>query len=313
MNTQRAAAPHRTFRARTVPFVGLIAAGAAALAAAPTATAGAGPLTGFEQRSGGWTSLEQEADFVDRLDDSARVRVDEVGRTTRSNRPLRLITVGRPSADATLLVVCGQHGDEPAGREACLQSARNLAFSTDEATTAMLGRTSIAFLATANPEGTAAGTRANGSGTDINRDHASLNSAEARAIARVMTDRRPDIVLDLHECEPSCPTPAVRYRRTLNTDVSPDVAALSLQLGRDYVKQSLSWSHFDTALWNGDTSELFLRNQAGLRGSVPLLVETPRSQLDSRDRVRAHKAAVSGAVRMLNERTEDLAAATRER
>jgi hypothetical protein len=159
-----------------------------------------GPLTiktGFESRNGsGWTTLAEEQTFLRNLDAASdRVSVAEIGRSVQG-RPIQLVTVGAPrtkaeiAAGSSVLFVCTQHGNEPAGREACLKGARD--FASTEATTVLV-------VPTANPDGFAANTRHTATGADMNRDHHRLNQPESRALSAVMRDYKPDLLGDMHE------------------------------------------------------------------------------------------------------------------
>jgi hypothetical protein len=75
------------------------------------------------------TTLAEEQTLLARLVQSGRCAVDEVGLSVQG-RPVRLLRVGIPppaaSARAALLHVGGQHGNEPAPREALLEWAQAL-------------------------------------------------------------------------------------------------------------------------------------------------------------------------------------------
>ena len=91
------------------------------------------PLTGFEDRGGvGFTTHAEELSFLADVEaQSARVRISLAG-TSVEGRPIHLVRVAHPQppsdeAIATgqaVLIVGSQHGNEPAGREAALQSLR---------------------------------------------------------------------------------------------------------------------------------------------------------------------------------------------
>lgn len=327
------------------------AAGPGAAAASPGAASSAapatgGPHTGFERSRGArWTTQAQERSFLAALDRSSRRMTVDRADTTAEGRDLRLVRIGAsapPSPSQTrhassVLLTCSQHGDEPAGREACLSTIRNLALAKDPQTRRFLEHTSVLVMPTANPDGRAANTRENSQGVDINRDHLALKTREAATVARVFRDYRPDTVYDLHEYGATKPYYVkdllALWPRNLNTD--PGVHRQSEALSRKFVRPHAEQAGYSTGtygVWTdprtgepikqvaGDGQERILRNTVGVKHAVGQLVETrtdPRTRaekahpaVNNRRRVGSQLAALHGAFQFLEERRGPIRAAT---
>jgi hypothetical protein len=282
------------------------------------ASAYAGLRTGFEVTDGDrWTTDAEARAFLAGTDkESERVAVSRIG-TTRQGRPIQLVRIGAPAAPASapaiargnvLLLTCSQHGDEPAGREACLTVVRGLGRARDAATRGFLERTTVLVVPDANPDGRAGDTRGNTDGTDINRDHLTLASPEARAIARVIRDYRPDALFDTHEFATSEPyydqDVLTLWPRNLNS--SPRLRAEAKLLARDFLgpaARSAGYRHGVYGLWTdprtgavvrqvaGDGEERILRNMAGIKHVVTLLLETRDNDRATEDRDDVARAA----------------------
>ena len=109
-----------------------------------------------------------------------------------------VLAIGKP----TVLLVGQQHGDEPAGAEALLVLAKELAQGTLKP---LLERINVIIVPRANPDGAAAGQPTTANGIDMGRDHLLLNTPEARALAKLVRDYRPIVVVDAHEYGPLAP------------------------------------------------------------------------------------------------------------
>lgn len=333
--------------ARGMLAIGLTATLGATLPAPPAGATGTPtPRTGFESSHGAhWTSEAEEQEFLAAVDrGSARVRIDRIG-TTAQGRPIRLVRIGAPAparpADVrrgnSVLLTCSQHGDEPSGREACLTTVRALAYARDPATRRFLARTGVLVIPTANPDGRAADTRGNSDGVDINRDHLALKTAEARAMAAVLRDYRPDTVYDLHEYGPTAPY----YRKDVlslwprNLNTADPVHREAATLSQDFVAPAVRRAGFSAGVYGiwtdpetgdpvkqvaGDGQERILRNTAGVKGSLGMLVETRVDALtdaekadparNNRRRVDSQLAALRGAFTFLDRHRPRIEAAT---
>jgi hypothetical protein len=257
------------------------------------------PRTGFEVRNGAsWTTHAEELEFLEAVAAaSPRVHITQIGTTVR-DRPLHLVTlsVGAPrdpiaaqSAPITLFVG-SQHGNEPAGRECSLQLIRDLAFTEDPVLLRQLREQTVLVIPSANPDGRAANTRGNANGVDINRDHMTLVTPEARAIAGVILSHNPDLVLDLHEYGPSVPVLydadiLYLWPRNLNADAA--VRDLSRTLAEQYIRkgaEAKGYTADEYGLYKvgpnevtqtaGDEDEGICRNAMGLRHALGILVES---------------------------------------
>ena len=224
------------------------------------------------------------------------------GLSTRPSRPL-------------VLLIGQQHGDEPAGAEALLVLARLLATGR---LAPLLDQIDVTLLPRANPDGAGWQRRLSQDGTDINRDHLLLRTPEARAIAALVQQQRPLVVVDLHEH-----TVVGRYLGKFNAVQRNDlllqyamVANLPPQLGqaselqfRQPIVAALSdqgmsseWYHTnpitagDKRLVMGGVQPDTSRNVMGLRHAVSLLLESRGvglHRLHLARRMHAHVVAVT--------------------
>jgi hypothetical protein len=276
---------------------------ALALAALPSAVASGhdveAPRTGFEEREGAsWTTHEEEVEFLAAVDAGSDVASVEVIGTTEEGRPIHLVVLGSPRprtaeqarSEPVELHICTQHGNEPAGREACLITLRDLAFSHEASDLSQLERQTTLFVPTANPDGREANSRENSEGVDVNRDHLNLSSLEAQAIARVIRDWQPDISIDHHEYGPGEPIlydDEVLYLWPRNLNVDEQVHDLGVAFSKEFLAPCLADAGFtsdeygidavgstDVQQTAGGGDEGILRNAAGLRHAVGILVES---------------------------------------
>ena len=309
----------------------------ATLAAAPDTV-----KTPFETSNGSaWTTQPQSVRFLRDLDAASdRVRVQTVGRSLQ-NRPIQLVAVGAPApadqaaaaGESVVLVTCSVHGDENSGREACLQMARDLAFTADAALSRFLERTTVLFV-NPNPDGWVADTRGNAEGVDVNRDYMDLATPEARAIVKIIRDWKPDVLNDLHEFGPGeFYDTDLLHLWPRNRNVDPVMHDLAREMSEKYSSAQVTSLGYSSGIYGqlvkdgepfrqvaGDGQARILRNYAGLVNVAGMLSETANEPLNdaeeadasllNRRRVEVNYASAVGSVQMVIENRDLLARET---
>lgn len=235
-----------------------------------------------------------------------------------------LRAAGRP----TVLLVGQQHGDEPAGSEALIVIAQQLARGP---LASVLDQINVVVLPRANPDGAEGQRRVTASGIDVNRDHLLLKTPEAQAQARLVRDFRPAVVVDAHEY-----TVVGRYLEKFGAVQRFDALlqyATTANLPEFIVRASEEWFRRPvlaalkrenlSAEWYYTTSTDLAdkkvsmggvrpdtgRNVNGLRNAVSLLIETRGvgiGRLHLARRVHTHVVAVSAVLRSAADRAADL-------
>lgn len=296
-------------------------------------------ITPFEASDGAnWTTVRQSLRFHRKLDRASdRVVLARAGRSG-DGRPLQLVTVGSPGADrrdaaegSVAMFNCSIHGNEPAGREACMQLARDLAFSDDPSVERFLDGTTAAFLYP-NPDGWQANTRGNADGVDINRDMLELATPEGRAIARTIRDWKPDVLNDMHEYgEGKYYNDHALQLWPRNRNVDGTIHELSQQMVLDYAAPQVESNDGYTAgIYGvlvkdgepfrqvaGDYQARILRNYTGLQHVTGMLTETATGALTpeeaddpalrNRRRAQVEYSSAVGTVQMVMEHRDLLA------
>ncbi|WP_370678798.1 M14 family zinc carboxypeptidase [Comamonas sp. GB3 AK4-5] len=114
--------------------------------------------------------------------------------------PGALDETGRP----TLLIVAGQQGTDAAPTEAVLVLAKELA--SGGLLHPLLAKSNVILVPRANPDGFDNSTSATANGTALTEDHLLLQTPEARALAKLVRDYRPSVVIDAQEFPAIQPT-----------------------------------------------------------------------------------------------------------
>ena len=238
--------------------------------------------------------------------------------------PAALQATGRP----TVLLFGQQHGDEPAGSEALLVIARELAKGLLQP---VLERINVVIVPRANPDGADKGEQVTADGLDMHRDHLLLNTPEAQALARLSRDYRPMVVLDAHEYTAGGPylkkfgtiqkfDALLQYSTVANLPEflgkadeewyrRPLLAALKGQRLSTEWYYTTSTDQADKKISMGGTQPDTSRNVGGLKNAVSLLVETRGAGIGRQDiqrRVHTHVTAITSVLGSTAQRASEL-------
>ncbi len=189
--------------------------------------------------------------------------------------------------------IAQQHGNEPAGAEACLELLRRLV-STD--LKQVLERVNVMVVPRANPDGAATAQRETASKADMNRDHLAHAVHETQKLHVALADYPPSVVVDAHEFT-AAGRWVERYGVAEASDIlvqsasHPGVADSLKKLAKDLFDPALQsvWAqyglkHFTYHTLNVQGAQSFVqmggnfagigRNAMGLMGAVSFLIET---------------------------------------
>ena len=239
-----------------------------------------------------------------------------------SPTPAIIVRGGRP----TVMLVSQQHGDEPAGTEALLLVAEALASGNLQD---LLERINVVILPRANPDGAARGQAALANGTDLDTDHLLLATPEARAMARLVVDYRPLLVVDAHEY-PVDAAYAERVGGAQRADIQLQYAGTAgvpefvSKASEEWFRQPLlaalkqdgltvEWAHRMEAdgqrVSMGNARPDSARNANGLRNAVSVVLESRGANLGRvhlNRRVHSQVSAITALLKSSAQRADDL-------
>ena len=238
--------------------------------------------------------------------------------------PASLLATGRP----TVLLIGQQHGDEPAGSEALMVIARELAQGLLQP---LLERINVVIVPRVNPDGATRGEALAAGGQDIARDHLLLSTPETQALARLSRDYQPTVVVDAGEYRVSDLysqkfgavqkfDALLQYATTANLPEfltkadeewyrRPLLAALKGQgLSSDWY-HSTSADSADRTVSMGGPEPVTSRNVEGLKNAVSMTIDsrgTGLGRLHLQRRVHTHVTAITSILGSTAQRAREL-------
>ncbi len=201
------------------------------------------------------------------------------------------------------------HGDEYEGVDAAIRLIETLAFDDSEEAQVILDNVFLLVNVVANPDGRVLGQRRNSNNFDLNRDFITQSQPETVAMAGLIAEWNPMVLLDLHGyvnpmlIEPCTPphNPNVEYDIYIKwalDQAEAMEAELLLQTGR------IAYIPFrDSAEGWDDWAPIYTPMYAMYHGSYAHTLETP---VHGEGGVAAHYSAVWGALKFAAENRKEM-------
>ncbi|MFC1731165.1 M14 family zinc carboxypeptidase [candidate division KSB1 bacterium] len=149
------------------------------------------------------TSYDEMMNFVGILQaETGRFSIDTIAVTAEGRSVIMLHFDApveeerQPDEKLKVFLYAQQHGDEPSGKEAALQLARDIA-SDDFGQ--ILSSIDLYLVPQVNPDGSEKKQRNNANDKDLNRDHLLLTQPEVSGLHRAFRRIMPEVTLDIHE------------------------------------------------------------------------------------------------------------------
>ncbi len=282
---------------------------------------------GFKANRVDFTSQPEIARFLgDLAKRTPEMRVLVAGRSIEA-RPIPLVVFARPPATngaalaangkPTVLLIAGQHGNRPAGGEAALALAQQLAGERRN----VLDKINVLIVPRANPDGAFHWKRGLVNGGDVDRDLLLQSSPEGRTLGRIFAEYEPAVVVDSQEFGVrsrwlekfgALQRYDVMIECATVPNLAPAVAAACETMFRAPLAQALESAGFAQSSYfstSRDMSDLKVsmasvvpdtgRNIAGLRGTISLLVDSRGggiARAHFRRRVETHLVAANAVL-----------------
>lgn len=238
--------------------------------------------------------------------------------------PAALQATGRP----TVLLVGQQHGDDPAAAEALLVIAREVAQGLLQP---LLERINVVIVPRANPDAAVEGASLAASAQAMSRDHLLLNTPETQALARLVRDYRPAVLLDVREYVVSDQFlkkfgSVQKFDALVQYSTAANVPEFLTRADEEWYRRPLlaalkgqglssEWHHTtsadlaDRTVSMGGPEPVTSRNVGGLKNSISLAIETRGAglgRLHIQRRVHAQVIAITSVLGSTAQRASEL-------
>ena len=246
-----------------------------------------------------------------------------VATKTDGINPDALDSTGRP----TVLVVAGQSAADAAPTEALLSIAKEL--GQGGLLQSMLDKVNVLLVPRANPDDFEARPAATADRNPLFTDHLALTTPEARALAKLMRDYRPAVVISAQEFAAIEPfrqhfKALAAYDAGLQLGVGPNVHEFTLKAEREWLQRPVStqmanaginvdWGYEasarDKTLSMGSITPTNLHNVAALKNAPSIMVQSrgaDLNQLHIQRRVHTVVTAITSAMQDTGARANEL-------